>query len=668
VAARAAFVRGWAFCRYRERISPVINAILPDGNSLELEDGATVIDAALSIGSRLAKAALAGKIDGELVDLGAALSDGCKIEILTFDSPEGAAVYRHTTAHIMAQAVRRLFPEAQPTIGPALDDRFYYDFDVAEPFSPEDLEKIGAEMGRIVSENTPIEREEMTHDQAREFFEKRGDSYKVEILDDLSDKTEAASDGPISIYKQGDFVDLCRGPHLPRTGMVKAFELLSSSGAYWRGDEKNRMLQRIYGTSFAKKKQLEEFTHALEEAKRRDHRILGSRLDLFSVHNEVGAGLLHWHPKGGVIRDTIERFWKDQHIARGYSLVYTPHIASDDLYSISGHLEKYDAIYSPMDIDGQNYRVKPMNCPFHIMIYNSNTRSYRDLPIRYAELGTVYRYERSGVLHGMLRVRGFTQDDAHIFCRPDQLVDELFDTLDLVKFLMRTFGLEYEVYLSTRPETSFGTDEEWDMATGALKETLERAEVPYTLDPGEGVFYGPKIDIKLVDVLGRPWQGPTIQVDFQLPQRFGVEFVGTDNATHNAVMVHRAVLGSMERFVGCLIEHYAGAFPLWLAPVQAVVMPLTDEQAEAAGSIAKRLREAGIRVETDLRSEKIGHKIRDAEMQRVPYMFVIGRREVESDTVSVRARGRGDVGAKTVDEVTAALADEIAGRELESSL
>lgn len=642
----------------------MVRVTLPDGTPLELHDGATALDAAEKIGPRLAKATLAAKINDLPVDATTALRDGDRLALLTWDSPEGRDVYRHTTSHIMAQAVKRLFPEAKPAIGPALEDRFYYDFEVGRPFSPEDLEKIEAAMAEIIKEDLPVTRFELPVEEAIKLFSDRNEPYKVEILRDLSDQSELVPGEKVSLYQQGEYVDLCRGPHLPSTGRVKAFKLLSSSGAYWRGDEKRQMLQRIYGTSFPDRKQLESFLAVLEEAKRRDHRILGPRLDLFSIHPEVGAGLIHWHPKGALIRHLIETLWKEEHMRRGYSLVYTPHIASDNLYRISGHLEKYDAMYRPMDIDGENYRVKPMNCPFHIMIYQSQTRSYRDLPIRYAELGTVYRYERSGVLHGMLRVRGFTQDDAHIFCRPDQLVDEVSDTLDLMKFFLSTFGLDYQVYLSTRPERSFGTDEEWAVATDALKETLEKAGVPYTVDPGEGVFYGPKIDVKLLDVLGRPWQGPTIQVDFQLPQRFGVEYVGSDNQTHNAVMVHRAMLGSMERFVGCLIEHFAGAFPLWISPVQVVVLPLTEAQTDSAAELAGRLKAAGLRVETDLRSEKIGSRIRDAELQRVPYMLILGAREVENGAVAVRARERGDLGAKPVDEVIRLLCEEVSTRSL----
>ncbi len=648
----------------------MVRVTLPDGKQLELNDGSTALDAAQSIGSRLAKAALAAKINDAPADLTRELNDGDQLQILTWDSPEGREAYRHTSTHIMAQAVKRVFPDAKLTIGPPLEDRFYYDFDVPTPFAPDDLAKIEQEMRKIVDEDLPISREELSADEAKKLFADMGESYKVEIIEDLQDQSELdpKSNGAVSIYRQGEFVDLCRGPHLPSTGRVKAYKLLSSSGAYWRGDEKRQMLQRIYGTSFPQQKQLDEFLHMLEEAKRRDHRILGPRLDLFSIQQVVGSGLIHWHPKGAMVRDLIERFWKDEHQKRGYSLVYTPHIASDNLFRISGHLEKYDAMYSPMDIDGENYRLKPMNCPFHIQIYQSHTRSYRDLPIRYAELGTVYRYERSGVLHGMLRVRGFTQDDAHIFCRPDQLEDEVFSTLELMKYLMKTFGLGYDVYLSTRPEQSFGTDDEWEFATKALANTLERAGVPYVVDPGEGVFYGPKIDVKLVDVLGRPWQGPTIQVDLQLPQRFGVEYVGSDNQTHNAIMVHRAMLGSLERFIGCLIEHYAGAFPLWLAPVHAMVLPLTDDQNDAAMALVDRMREQGYRVDVDLSSEKIGAKIRDAEMQRIPYMLVLGKREVENGTVSVRARDRGDLGAKPIDDVFAVLTNEIKTKSLESMM
>jgi threonyl-tRNA synthetase len=645
----------------------MVHVNLPNGDQLELEDGASVLDAAQSIGSRLAKASLAAKVNDETVSLDHTLSDGDDIQILTWDSPEGREVYRHTSAHVMAHAVKRVFPSAKLTIGPALEDRFYYDFDVETSFSTEDFEKIESEMKQIIKENLPITREELSPEEAIQLFDDMGESYKVEIIKDLLDQKELdAADGVVSLYRQGDFVDLCRGPHLPSTGRVKAFKILSTSGAYWRGDEKRQMLQRIYGTSFPKQGLLDEFLHMLEEAKRRDHRILGPRLDLFSTQQTVGAGLIHWHPRGAMIRDLIERFWKDEHQKNGYSLVYTPHIASDSLFNISGHLEKYDAMYSPMDIDGENYRLKPMNCPFHIQIYQSHTRSYRDLPIRYAELGTVYRYERSGVLHGMLRVRGFTQDDAHIFCRPDQLEDEVQNTIELMQYMMKVFGLQYEVYLSTRPEESFGTDEEWEMATDALRNTLEKVGVPYILDPGEGVFYGPKIDVKLVDVLGRPWQGPTIQVDLQLPQRFGVDYVGSDNQTHNGVMVHRALLGSLERFIGCLIEHYAGAFPLWLAPVQAVVLPLTDDQNDAADALVKRLLEAGLRVESNLTSEKIGAKIRDAEVQRIPYMLILGKREVESETISVRARERGDLGDKAIDDLLSVLKEEVDTKSLKS--
>ena len=638
---------------------------LPNGSTLELEDGASALDAAKSIGSRLAKAAIAARVDGVLADLTTPLTDGVSLEILTWDAPEGRETYRHTTAHVMAYAVKRLYPDVKVTIGPALEDRFYYDFDSPEPFAPEDIEKIEKEMAKVIKENLPITRREVTQDEAIALFEGQGETYKVEIIRDFIENGDLKDDEKVSLYTMGDFTDLCRGPHLPSTGRVKAVKLLSSSGAYWRGDENNQMLQRIYGTSFPQQKLLDEFVHLQEEAKRRDHRVLGARLDLFSIHSEVGAGLLHWHPNGAIIRHTIESFWKDEHMKRGYDLVYTPHVASDRLFSISGHLEKYDAMYKPMDVDGENYRVKPMNCPFHIMIYKSQTRSYRDLPIRYAELGTVYRYERSGVLHGMLRVRGFTQDDAHIFCRPDQLVDELYSTLELVKFLMETFGLGYEVCLSTRPEQSFGTDEEWEMATGALAETLEKTGLDYVVDPGEGVFYGPKIDVKLIDVLGRPWQGPTVQVDFQLPQRFGVEYVGSDNENHNAVMVHRAVLGSMERFVGCLIEHYGGAFPLWLAPTQAIVLPLSDAQGEAAADVVAQLKAVGLRAEADHRNETIGYRIRDAETRRIPYMLVLGAREAEAGTVSVRVRDKGDIGAKPVSEVIEVLQEEAASRALE---
>ncbi len=644
----------------------VMKIKLPDGTESTLDDGASALDLAQSIGPRLALAALAARVNGELVDVTKPLSDGDQVEIVTFSDPVGREVYRHTTSHVMAMAVKLLFLDAKPTIGPALEDSFYYDFDVPEPFAPEDLDRIEAEMESIIKEDHPISRRDLSLSEAIEVFGERDNPYKVELIEDLS----AGEDPPekVSLYSQGEFEDLCRGPHLPSTGRIKSIKLLSSSGSYWRGDENRQRLQRVYGTSFPSKKELKDHLELLEEAKRRDHRSLGKRLDLYSIHSEVGAGLVHWHPKGAILRRVIESFWLDEHLARGYEQVYTPHIASEEIYKISGHLEKYDAMYASMEVDNSPYRVKPMNCPNHIMIYNTQVRSWRDLPIRYCELGTVYRYERSGVLHGMLRVRGFTQDDAHIFCRPDQLKDELVDTLGLVKVMMDTFGLGIEVFLSTRPEQSIGSDEVWEQSTDALKQALARAGVDYVLDPGEGVFYGPKIDIKLLDALGRPWQGPTIQVDFNLAPRFGVNFVDSDNTSHEVVMVHRAVLGSVERFVGVLIEHFAGAFPLWLSPVQVAILPITDDQHDYASQFADRLRSRGIRVHLDARSEKIGAKIREAELQRTPYMLVLGRNEQEDGSASVRVRDKGDAGAMSLDTFVQHVEEEITARELQLSL
>ena len=551
---------------------------------------------------------------------------------------------RHSAAHVMAQAVKDLFPEARLAIGPPIQDGFYYDFDVPQPFTPDDLERIETRMRAIVAANKPITRSEMSREEAIRVFGEKGETYKVELIEEIPEET-------VSLYSQEGFTDLCRGPHVESTGAVKAVKLLSVAGAYWRGSEKNRMLQRIYGTAWPSQEELDAYLANLAERERRDHRRLGKDLDLFSVHEEVGAGLIFWHPKGAMVRHLIEAFWKEEHLKRGYQFIYTPHIASEELYKISGHLEKFsESMYSAIDIENQPYRLKPMNCPGHIMIYKSHLRSYRDLPVRYAELGTVYRFERSGTLHGMLRVRGFTQDDAHIFCTPEQLSAEIVGVLDLVDFLMRRFGYTYKAYLATRPEKSMGADDVWEHATRSLREALEARQMTYEVDPGGGVFYGPKIDIKLYDALGREWQGPTVQVDHNLPERFDTNYIGADGAEHRVVMVHRAVLGSMERFVGGLIEHYAGAFPLWLAPVQAVLLPIATRHADYAHQVAAELRAGGLRVEVDDRSEKTGLKIREAQVQKIPYMLVAGDREVEQHSISVRARETGDLGAMPVED------------------
>ena len=634
-----------------------IQITFPDGSIETYPAGIRVGQIAEGIGPRLARDALAGKVNGEAVDLDMPVDEDATVEIVTFSSDEGKSIYWHSTSHVMAAAVKALFPEVKLAIGPSTERGFYYDFDMPDALSEDDLERIEAEMRQIVRSNEPFRRTALSIGEARAFFLERGESYKVELIDELGD------DEPVSLYHSGDFVDLCRGPHVPSVDRIRAFKLLSVAGAYWRGDERNKMLQRIYGVSFPRQKELDEHLAFLEEAKRRDHRVLGRDLDLFSTHVEVGAGLIHWHPKGAAVRAVIEDFWRAEHRDRGYDLVYTPHIASERIYEISGHLEAYaDDMYSPMDIDGMPYRLKPMNCPAQILIYKSHLRSYRDLPIRYAELGTVYRYERSGVLQGMLRVRGFTQDDAHIFCRPDQLSDEINGVLDLVEFMMTTFGYTYRAYLATRPEKSIGSDEEWEQATEALRRALEDREMSYDIDPGGGVFYAPKIDIKLWDSLGREWQGPTVQVDLNLPERFDISYTGEDGAPHRSAMIHRTVLGSMERFIGGLIEHYAGAFPTWLAPVQVMILPVSDDFQDYGEEIERQLRAKGIRASASRTSAKLGYKIREAEVEKVPYMLIVGEKERAAQSVSVRRHRKGDIGALPLTTFESDILEEIEKR------
>ncbi len=592
------------------------------------------------------KSIIAAKKDGKPIDLNTKLSEDCILEPIDIGSEEGEEILRHSASHIMAQAVIHIFgKDVKYAIGPAIENGFYYDFDLEHSFTPEDLEKIEAEMRKIVKENYPFKRKVLPKEEAIKLFTELNQPYKLEIISEIPDDT-------VSIYTQGDFTDLCRGPHIPSTGYLKNFKLLSVAGAYWRGDEKNKMLQRIYGTAFATKDGLKKYLHFLEEAKKRDHRKLGKELDLFSINENVGPGLILWHPKGAMVRKVIEDFWKDEHIKRGYQFLYTPHIARVDLWKISGHWDFYrENMFSPMEVDKGLYMVKPMNCPFHIMVYKSKMRSYRDLPIRYAELGTVYRYEKSGVLHGLLRVRGFTQDDAHLFVTEEQLEDEIIGVLDFTKYMIETFGFDkYNVYLSTRPEKYVGSLENWELATNALKIAVEKLGLPYKIDPGEGVFYGPKIDVKLIDALGREWQGPTVQVDFNLPERFDVTYIGKDGKEHRPIMLHRVVLGSMERFFGTLIEQYAGAFPLWLAPVQVKIVPISDAHKEYAKKVYDLLFENRIRVELDDRNEKMNAKIRDAEKEKVPYILIIGDREVSENTVSVRKRRQGNLGAQSVRE------------------
>jgi len=634
---------------------------LPDNSQIELPAGVTVGKVAEAIGPGLARAALAGKVDGAAVGLDHALHEDAAVEILTFRNDEGKQVYWHSTAHIMAQAVQDLYPDAKVTIGPAIENGFYYDFDVESPFTPEELSRIEDRMGQIIREDQPFCRVELSPEEARDTFSRMGESYKLEIL------SEIAEDEAVSIYQNGEegWRDLCRGPHLPSTGRVKAYKLLSSSGAYWRGDESRKMLQRIYGISFPDKQELQGYIDRLEEAKLRDHRTLGQQLDLFSINESVGPGLVLWHPKGARIRQEMESFWREAHYEGGYELVASPHIGRSTLWEKSGHLDFYrENMYAPMDIDGQEYFAKPMNCPFHIMIYKSRLRSYRDLPFRWAEMGTVYRYERAGVLHGLLRVRGFTQDDAHIFCRPDQVADEIARTLDFTLYILRTFGFsEFNVYISTRPDKYVGDLADWERATNALREAVDSRGLPHEDDEGGGVFYGPKIDLKIRDAIGREWQCTTIQFDFNLPERFDMSYVGQDGQSHRPYMVHRALLGSMERFFGVLVEHFAGNFPLWLAPVQAALLPVSDTFVDYATSVGGKLREAGIRVEVDSQDAKLGYKIRGAEVQKVPYMLVVGNREAEGGTVSVRRHGEGDLGSMSTADLVARMRAEIDERK-----
>lgn len=567
---------------------------------------------------------------------------------------------RHSTAHLLASAVKELYPEAKLAIGPAIATGFYYDFDVPKPFHEEDLRAIEDKMREIAAQDLPFERKVLPKGEVKKVLEDQGETYKLEILEAIPEGQE------VSFYSHGDFIDLCQGPHVERTGQIKAFKLLSVAGAYWRGNEKNPMLQRIYGTSFPSKKELDDYLHLLEEAEKRDHRKLGRELDLFSSMEDLGPGLILWHPKGAKIRQVIEDYWRQLHAEEEYEPVYTPHMAKLDLWKTSGHVDFYaENMYTPMEVEGQDYEIKPMNCPFHIQIYQSATRSYRELPIRYGELGTVYRFERSGVLHGLLRVRGFTQDDAHIFCRPDQIQGEVEKVLDLTRRFLQSFGFsEYEIYLSTRPEKSVGSDEHWDLATQALKGALEAKKISYEIDPGEGVFYGPKIDLKIKDTLGRLWQCSTVQVDFNNPERFKLNYVASDGSRPQPIMIHRALMGSLERFFGILVEHFAGAFPAWLAPVQAILLPIKEDFHDYTSQVWQKLKEAGIRVEMDLRNEKLGHKIREAQLAKIPYMLVIGGKEKEAGLVAVRSRQEGDLGTLKAEEFLTKINEEIQGRQI----
>ncbi len=661
--------------------------LLADGRRTRVPVGQPILPTLQALGEPVLQSAVAAAWDGHTLDFMTPVPSPASLTLVPTDSAEGLRVLRHSTAHLMAAAVQVLFPEAKFAIGPAIDDGFYYDMELPRPLAPEDLPVIEAKMRELAAQRLPFQRREMSIPEALAWARGHRQDYKIEILETIrqfgtsraqsrepgtghpqggvAEMEELAAEAEIgktgvSTYQTGNFVDLCRGPHVPDTSWLTAFRLTHIAGAYWRGDERRPMLQRIYGTAFPTQEALEQHLFRLEEARRRDHRRLGRELDLFSVADEVGGGLILWHPKGAVIRKIIEDFWRDEHLANGYDLVYTPHVGRAKLWQTSGHLDFYqDLMYPRMEGDGNDYYVKPMNCPFHIMIYQSKVRSYRDLPLRFAELGTVYRFERAGVLHGLLRVRGFTQDDAHIFCTPEQMDEEITRAVRFSLFFLRTFGFkDYEVYVATRPEKFVGEPAEWEVATQALRRAAERAGQAYELDPGGGAFYGPKIDIKVKDALGRPWQCTTVQFDFNLPERFTLTFVGEDNRQHRPFMVHRALLGSIERFLGVLIEHYGGAFPAWLAPVQARVLPVADRHHEYAASVVAGIRSEGLRGEADTRNEKIGFKIREAEVQKIPYILVVGDKETAAGTVSVRLRGGQDRGVMPLADFVHVLATE----------
>ena len=626
---------------------------LPDGSQRPVEAGTRPIDVAQAISPRLADAAIAAKVDGELVDLNRPIDKDASVQILTAKDPESLYIYRHSTAHLLAAAVLELYPETKLGIGPPIDNGFYYDFDRAVPFTPDDLEKIEKKMWEIQARKLPYER---VYTRKEDGLKKYADAWmKCELIDEKADEI-------FSEYTLGPhFIDFCRGPHLPDTSKIKAFKLLSIAGAYWKGSEKNKQLQRIYGTAFFTAKELDAHLKQIEEAKKRDHRKLGKDLDLFSIQELAGPGLIFFHPKGGIIRKQLEDWMRDQYLRRGYSLVYTPHVARFDLWKTSGHANFYAAnMFTRMELDDAEYQLKPMNCPFHILIYKDKQHSYRDLPVRLGELGTVYRYERSGVLNGLFRVRGFTQDDAHIFCTPEQIEDEIVNCLQFAVDTLTTFGFDkYEAELSTWDNGLSGkydgAPEQWKVAENALQHATERLNIKVKVMPDEAAFYGPKIDVKLVDAIGRPWQLSTVQFDFTLPRRFELEYIGEDGKAHQPLMVHRALYGSIERFFGILIEHYAGAFPVWLSPVQAIVLPITDRQTEYARAIRKQLDDAGIRATVDERSEKVNLKIRDAQMQKIPYMLVVGDREQQNGCVAVRQRKHGDQGVKPLADCIAAI-------------
>ena len=634
----------------------MLKITLKDGSKIEIEKGAKIIDVAQKISEGLARNATCGEINGEIKDLRYEIQEDCDLVIHTFNQEdlEGKKAYWHTTSHIMAQAVKRLFPDVKFAIGPSIDDGFYYDFDVEKPFTDEDKEKIEEEMKKIIKEDIKIERFSLPKKEALELMKEQ--PYKQELIEELPEGEE------ISFYKQGDFTDLCAGPHLMSTGKVKSIKILSSSGAYWRGSEKNKMLQRIYAISFPKASMLQEYLDLLEEAKKRDHKKLGKELELFMISPE-GPGFPFFLPKGMVLRNVLEDYWRKIHREHGYQEVKTPMILNEELWHRSGHWDHYKENMYTTKIDDTDYGIKPMNCSGGMIVYKSKMRSYKDLPIRMGELGLVHRHEKSGELNGLFRVRCFTQDDAHIFCLPSQIEEEISGVIKLVDEVYKLFGFDYKVELSTRPEDSMGSDEQWELAENALKKVLEDRKIDYELNEGDGAFYGPKIDFHITDCLGRSWQCGTVQLDFQMPERFDLTYIGEDGEKHRPVMLHRVIFGSIERFIGNLIEQYAGAFPAWLAPVQVKILPITDNQHEYAHKIAKKYEEKGIRVEVDDRSEKTGYKIREAQLEKVPYMLIVGEKEVEANTVSIRSREEGDIGAKAVDEFMKDLLDEIENKK-----
>lgn len=632
-----------------------VKIILPDGSVKEYAVGTTLGEAVKQLSNSLAKKVLAANVNGELTDLREELVDGSKVEFLTFEEDGGKHTLRHTASHVMAQAVKRLWPEAKLAIGPAIDKGFYYDIDMEHTLTPEDLTKIEKEMSRIVKENLPITKSVMSRQEAIEFFKSKNEDYKVELIEDLPE------DAVISCYAQGDFIDLCAGPHVASTGKVKAFKLQSIAGAYWRGDEKNKMLQRIYGTAFEKKEELDAYLHMLEEAAKRDHRKLGKELGLFVIKEE-GPGFPFFLPKGMALRNELENFWREVHHDFEYDEIRTPIILNKQLWETSGHWEHYRENMYTTIIDDEEYAIKPMNCPGGILVYQNEMHSYRDLPLRYAELGLVHRHELSGALHGLFRVRAFTQDDAHVFMLPEQMQSELMKVIELFDRIYSQFGLKYHVELSTKPDNAMGDDAIWEAATEALRNAIEAKGIDYVINPGDGAFYGPKLDYHIEDSLGRTWQCGTIQLDMNLPERFNVEYIGEDGQKHRTIMIHRACFGSMERFIGILTEHYAGAFPTWLAPVQVKVLPISEKHVEYANQLAKQMRHDYVRVEVDDRNEKIGYKIRQAQMEKVPYMLVVGDKEMEDNSVNVRKHGGDELGTVSFDEFFNSIKIEITER------